>query len=287
MAIEQSRNEIEKNWKQLKNVIEYINYYKETEPSLPIVLKSPPLILESIEKWRQYDFRNKAIADILEEVENFLHSIGTFACSKTTKIHPYTLWRIRKWKGELLKDENEFWAPKFSKLSRCNIDRETILYTSIDKKTPLDECRITDGDKIYLIEYETLDTLELIYPYANKFHPTYKEKEIYSKESLVSYQVLREFLRSEFTKPVGEGTEYLYKISAAFSKKILSNKKVDGIIYSSIQSPNEFNIAILEKAFRKLKIKNIYASTITADQEEIVKYKGNVNQDKVDWIKQV
>lgn len=290
MVCDLSEDDIIKNWQRLGNTINYLNNLKGKEPDLPIKLKNPEDILEVIEKWRQYDFREKSTKNVFEEVNTFFNSIGKFPVSITPLNHPFNLWRIREWKNELFKEEDQFWEPKpiFSNgPQRCNIAKEPMLYTSVNKKTPVDECNYKPDKNIYLIKYETLDTLHLVRPYCKDFHPNYEGKEIYVRNSLLSYQIIREFLRAEFTKPVGKGTEYLYKISASFSKCLLANREnVDGILYSSIQSPHEENIAILSKArSTKLKIECIFAATIKNKTEYDVKYKGKVCSGIVHWSK--
>lgn len=291
MVCDLSEDDIRKNWLRLRNTNDYLNNLNGKDPVLPIKLKNPEDILKVIEKWRQYDFRKKNTEDVFEEVNTFFTSIEKLPVSETPLVYPFSLWRIREWKNELFTKEDQFFEPKpvyCTAPQRCNIEGEPMLYTSVNKSTPIDELNYKPDKNIYLIKYETRETLHLIRPYCMDLHPTNdKGKEIYDRDSLLSYQIIREFLRTEFTKPVSKGTEYLYKISASFSKLLLdNNKNVDGILYSSIQSPLEENIAILSEArSTKVKIECIVAATIKNKEEYDVQYEGKVHSGVVHWSK--
>ena len=88
---------------------------------------------------------------------------------------------------------------------------------------------------------------------------------------MLSYQILREFVRSEFLKPVGKGTEYLHRISGSMCRVWFDDKDSDGWLYPSMQSPNDLNIAIKpESAHKKLKIEDIRIVQMV-NKEDVIK----------------
>jgi hypothetical protein len=93
------------------------------------------------------------------------------------------------------------------------------LYLSEDLETPFEELNIQRNEQVYAINYKAYKQLNLKRIVANKFIATdSKNNHIYDPDSMLSYQILREFVRSEFLRPVGKGTEYLYKISSSMCR---------------------------------------------------------------------
>lgn len=122
---------------------------------------------------------------------------------------------------------------------------------------------------------------------------------------MLSYQILREFVRSEFLKPVGKGTEYLHRISSSMCRIWFHSDDSDGWIYPSVQTPSKNNIALKpESARKKLTIKDV--SIVRLVQKEDVKnhidkfkshpfyslismaleadFKGEIVNNKINWI---
>ena len=82
---------------------------------------------------------------------------------------------------------------------------------------------------------------------------------LYDESSMISYQILREFIRSEFLKPVGKGTEYLHRISGAICRVWFGSGEFDGWLYPSVHTPAKNNIALKpESAHRKLEIEQVH-----------------------------
>jgi hypothetical protein len=97
-----------------------------------------------------------------------------------------------------------------------------------------------------------------------------KGNTIYDDESMLSYQIIRDFVRSEFLKPVGKDTEYLHKISASMCRVWFHNDKSDGWIYPSVQTPGKSNIALKPQSARK-KLKIIDVRIVRLVQKNNVK----------------
>ncbi|MEC4684226.1 MAG: RES domain-containing protein [Nitrospirota bacterium] len=231
---------------------------KMTYNSKKWTLPSPHTVMECIEKWRKHDLRKMSDSEIDTELSNFLDSLEVYPVS-TTETQPFKFWRIRKFEY-LFKDVSECWEPPSSKtpLGRCNSKCSPVLYVSDNLETPFEELNIQVGEPVYTIKYRVTDPLNLKRIVPKELITTDENhKPIYDDQSMLSYQILREFVRSEFLKPVGKGTEYLHKISSSMCRVWFHSDESDGWLYPSVQS-NKNNIALKpESARKKIEIKDI------------------------------
>lgn len=222
-------------------------------------LSDPNHILGCIEQWRNLDLRKNSDDEVDATLRSFLESLKKISLSTTEKCF-HKLWRIRKLEY-LIKDISECWEPPedATKMGRCNAKGHPVLYVSEKPKTPFEELSIKPQEQVYLIKYKQKEHLTLgeIVPKARI--PTDINKEpIYDENSSISYQILREFMRSEFLKPASEGTEYLYRISGSICRIWFDGNDIEGWLYPSVQSPNDLNLAIKpEVAHSKLEIEDI------------------------------
>lgn len=190
---------------------------------------------------------------------NFIDKIGHYPVL-TARVTPFKLWRLRKFKN-LFKSTDELWEPPNDKtpLGRCNAPGSPVLYTSEDLETPFEELNVKENEQVYGIKFEVKEELNLKKIVSNDFVATdNKGNRIYDDESMLSYQILRDFVRSEFLKPVGKNTEYLHKISSSMCRVWFHDDDSDGWIYPSVQTPGKNNIALKQiSARKKLKIVDI------------------------------
>jgi len=144
-------------------------------------------------------------------------------------------------------------------MGRCNAKGCPVLYVSEDINTPFEEFNIGFGEQFYAIKYKCLESLNLKNIVPEELESKDKDGNvIYDKESILSYQILREFVRSEFLKPVGTGTKYLHRISASICRVWFHNNDSDGWLYPSVPSPLKKNAAIKPySAKKKLQIEDV------------------------------
>ena len=236
---------------------------------LPWTLPNPSLVMKSIEKWRNLDLRKMTDSELDSELSEFLDSLVTYPVSILQKSF-FKLWRVRKF-NYLFKDISECWEPPPDKtpMGRCNAEGNPVLYISEELNTPLEELNVSFGEQFYAIKYKCLDHLNLKNIVPEDLLSTDKEGQpIYDHESMLSYQILREFVRSEFLKPVGKGTEYLHRISASICRVWFNNNDFDGWLYPSVQSPLEKNMAIKPtSAKRKIKIIDLRIARLVPKNE--------------------
>lgn len=269
-------------------------------------LSSPDLVLECIEKWRNLDLRKLSDSDIDDQLSVFLDSLGIYPVS-TFHTTPFKLWRIRRF-NYLFKEVAECWEPppSHAPMNRCNAPGSPVLYVSEDLETPFEEFNVQTDEPVYAIKYEAVEQLNLKRIVPKQFKATdSRNTPIYEPESMLSYQIIREFVRSEFLRPVGKGTEYLYRISSSMCRVWFHSDDSDGWIYPSVQTPSKNNIAVKPAAARKkLKISDIRIARLV--EKENVKnhidkfqshpfynlismaietdFKGEINNDQLKWL---
>lgn len=202
----------------------------------------PIEVLDAIEEWRSLDLREATISDIIASMAALRDKLQ-FAIVQRLESSPPKLWRVRRRDfAESFDSLSDFWEPpaEEARLNRCNPAGQPILYCSKDLATALDESRIENGDELLLVKYRATSRLRLS-RVVGTFDPNpMTGAPALDDSGLLAYRIMREFLRAEFTKPVGIGTEALYKVSVAVCQ-VWAASDSDGWIYPSIRSPLEGN----------------------------------------------
>ena len=254
----------------LGQVMPALDYTMTKATKAKLKLPDPNHVLGCIEKWRSLDLRKKSDSEVDAELSTFLDSLQTFSLSTISKSF-FKLWRVRKF-NYFIKDVAECWEPpkNATPMGRCNAKGQPVLYVAKKLKTPFEELLIKPREQVYVIQYKQKESLNLRKIVSEKLIPTDLEnKPIYDESSYISYQILREFVRSEFLKPVGVGTEYLHRISGSMCRVWFDEDDIEGWLYPSVQSSSDLNIAIkTEVAHNKLEIEDLRIVKIV-DKEEV------------------
>ncbi len=223
---------------------------------------APSKVIELIEEWRNLDFRESSHEEIDSRLQSLIDSFEVISVSGC-RITPSRLWRIRPCR-ELKTSIKEFWEPPkgVTPLGRCNIEKEPVLYVSDSAVTSFEEVKIKPFDTFYLIEFKALEECYFANVVPKELNPKKVDVEgqppLYEGEQLISYQILRDFIRTEFLRPVGEGTEFLHRVSSSICRTWFKSGDYDGWRYPSVHLVRNKNIAIKpDKAHKKLKINKI------------------------------
>lgn len=121
--------------------------------------------------------------------------------------------------------------PKDTKMGRVNLDGKPILYTSpIDPTIAVAEMGVMDGSPFVLLEY--VANKDVQFGWIN--YETTSFDSALNEEELGKLDMLRDFLFDEFTRIVGNGTEYLYKITNVIAQGYLNYPNASGYCYPSI-----------------------------------------------------
>ena len=239
----------------------------------PWDMPRPSEVIEAIERWRGLNLRG-ASQDAIVQGMLALRDIVRFHLVQRQTSTTKDLWRVRRAEESQIFDHvDDLWEPPADRVSlgRCNYEHQPVLYCSLAAATALDECGVRQGDEVLLIRYRGTElALDRV---VGKLDPRPSGSRLLSAEGLLAYQILREFLRVEFTKPVGQGTEFLYRISAAVCE--VWTDAEDGWLYPSVHSPTAENVALLPStAHRKLRIEDVLRSRVENTTESVLRAGG-------------
>lgn len=184
-------------------------------------------------------------------------------------------YRIRKIEPDdhliplkIMSKEQDAWnAPaEFCKAGRLNKEGESLLYTSpLCPNICVEEMNIKDGEKFCLIVYELVREIK-----ANMIG-IWEDRNDYSKEENLKMRMITNTLKDMFTRDVGEGTEFLYRVSERIAKDYydLSPEVQDAWCYPSIAAKFGHNVCFRpEKAREVLKLIGIQICSVRRVDEQ-------------------
>ncbi|EEL55343.1 hypothetical protein COA13_07145 [Bacillus cereus] len=225
-------------------------------------------LIEKISKFRSLNIAmmnpaaiDKAINDVLTFEGKFI-----YITNPSTYYPKGTLFfRARKLNSSVVPNaelmyEPHFWnAPaKYIKTyGRLNKPGESLLYTTPQfPEITLKEIKIPDNSYYALMVYEATDDIKvnLIGQQYN-----YEMLGIQSEKIKLINNIFNDFLKDEFSRDVGEGTEYLYIVSELIAKNFFDfPPKVvqDAWAYPSLKDKEKYNVCFRpEIAKEVLKLK--------------------------------
>lgn len=234
--------------------------------------------MRTIEQWRSLDLRRMSPDQVVGQM-NLLSTLLGEHTTQSRHSTGFELWRARVDKEVLHAEcEEALWEPPSERTTprRCNVARSPVLYCARHAATALDECGAVPGSVALLIKYwgEDIRVAHVI----GDFHPKdINDKPIFDREGLLAYQILREFIRSEFTKPVGSETEFLYQISYAICQVWRSGETYDGWAYPSVFRVNAENVALKpSSAHSKLAIREVLRAKVVNIGHPSVRFGENI-----------
>jgi len=229
-------------------------------------------LVVKIKQFRSLDFRVLSEDEIDERIQNVLIHNGRYSFySNHCTINKGYMYRVRKIEDSHLLQvnnyvESDFWDPpaEYAKQGRLNRKGESLLYTAISRPlTAVQEAKIQKGEHFLLIVYEVVKDIEAIEiggnfdsQYSGILNHCSKDKIILNNE------IVNSFLIDEFRRDVGEGTEYLYKLSRTIAGCFgfpNAGTGFDGIKYPAAFDASEWNVCLLpQKARESLRLKNAF-----------------------------
>ena len=187
---------------------------------------NPIELMEKIRSFRKLDFKNMTYEDIAAAISDVLTHDGKFMYPTNIQNYPKgtQFFRVRALKGSKIPDENlvkesDFWnAPEkfIIKFGRLNKPGESLLYTSpINPKVAIREVKLEKNGYYSVIVYEAREDIKVN---CIGLEHDYSKLDITDSKLILISDMLNDFLRDEFSREVGLGTEYLYKISEIIAK---------------------------------------------------------------------
>ncbi len=221
-------------------------------------------LLDRIEKFREIDLKTISDKELKKRVKQVISynlknkSYGGLVVHTTTFKAGTPFYRIRKFETtdlnvarNKMQIEKDAWEPPIVKYrGRLNNIGESLLYTCpFSQETAVKEMKIREGEIFALMTYRAKENIE-----ALKIGE-WKENKGLTKEQNQKLRIINNFLYSEFTKDVGVGTEYLYRVSEIITKdyfNILPLEKQQAWCYPSVQSKQAYNVCFRPKIHREV-----------------------------------
>jgi len=152
--------------------------------------------------------------------------------------------------------KKDVWYPppeSVKKIGRLNDIGESIFYCAFDPITTIKELRLNSDDYFSLAVYK-------LAPMPDNYQSTIVIDIPTSLPQMQGNQriytmILNDFIFNEFTRHVGVGTEFQYKISCAISKILFETPHKDSIMYPSMIDYTKKNLVLkLDSAQIRLKL---------------------------------
>ena len=212
----------------------------------------PLVLMKKIAEFRRLNISGMSSAEIDKAILDVLCWNGMFCCYTNIKSYPAgtKFFRVKRFKGSKVPDERfkeyqDFWEtdPKHLKdYGRLNKPGESLLYVTPDLHCAIDECRIKEDEFFAAILY-TAKTDIKVNMIGGEFD--YPQMGIVDEKVKLIHEIYNGFLRDEFSRDVGKGTEFLYRTSEAIAKSYfdLPPRVVqDAWAYASIQDKKKYNV---------------------------------------------
>lgn len=211
----------------------------------------PLILMKKITEFRRLNISAMNSTEIDKAILDVLCWNGMFCCYTNIKVYPAgtKFFRVKRWKGHTVPDERfheygDFWEtdPKYlNEFGRLNKPGESLLYVSPDLHCSINEVRIND-EYFAAIQY-TAKTDIKVNMIGGEFD--YDQMGITDEKVKLIHELYNSFLRDEFSRDVGKGTEFLYRISEAIAKSYfdLPPRVVqDAWAYTSVQDKKKYNV---------------------------------------------
>lgn len=223
------------------------------------------LLHDKICKFRDLDFKRMSY----HEIQSAIADVITFETphgniSVLTSMNSHYPAGTRFYRVRALPDDDreiplrtmstvaDCWEPPESivRAGRLNRDNESLLYTApVLPEVAVEEMRIEDNQLFSLIIYEAIEPINvtMIGAAANV--------DGLNEDETLKIRMIQDFLRHEFIRDVGAGTEYLYRISESITKDYfdLPPEVQDAWCYPSVAKKGCLNVCFRKNKRNKLK----------------------------------
>ena len=250
------------------------------------IIDLPPIstLLDWIESWQNCDLRSLDCSGVDKKICEIATELGYAGISLRHFSETTNFFRIRKIDNDNI-TVSDLWSPPKGKgnIGRCSSKKHPALYISTDSATPFEEMNATSEDNILLIKYRAIRRFSVVgvAPYIHELSESDDKlfgNDVNSHDRKQAWRLLTAFIRSEFMKPVGKGTEYLYKISESICRNWMSIKNTYGWSYSPVKNPTMENIAVKQEYEKKcLKVENAWIVRLRDFDSSIDKLKESSN----------
>ncbi len=198
-------------------------------------------------------------------------------------------------------------------IGRANYQNQQIFYAATNRITALTEIRFVNNligkniAKYVFSKWEIIKPLQLV---VIVDHETVQKhnalgllgisdfiiqnaKDFKDNSEIADFLELYKYISKKFVEHVPAGQEFKYKITAAFSNFVYNRiPQCDGIVYQSVQYPEEFNVALKSNAIidEKVKLHSAYRQKIRKisetdfqECESLISKSIDYNTFKIEW----
>lgn len=159
------------------------------------------------------------------------------------------------------------WEPpeEIARAGRLNRDNESLLYTApISPIVAIEEMKISDNQIFSLIAYEAVKPINVTIIGEKP------NTEGLTNEEALKARMIQDFLKHEFIRDVGYGTEYLYRISESIAKDYfdLPPDVQDAWCYPSVAQKGHCNVCFRKDRRSGLKLLGSQIASITREEDK-------------------
>lgn len=229
--------------------------------------------LDKLDNFRKLDLRTITNIELQKEIIDVISvQFGNSQISHLLRIvrkieKGTNLYRIRKierhdleYPLKSMRRQTDAWNPPnniIKKMGRLNKVGESLLYVSLNPKAAMKEMKIQENDRFALIVYEAKEEIKAI----NIGVENNLDKFGFLEEEKAKVRLIERFLCDEFTRDVGEGTEFLYRASEMIAKDYFDlppGAVQDAWCYQSVASKQEINLCFRPTlARKKMKLRGV------------------------------
>lgn len=228
-----------------------VNKHSNIECVLKLV--DPLELILKIKKFHSLNIKDMSDAELNKSIRDVLFNNGMFSCLQNIYEYPKDtlFFRVKKLKGSVIPNErfckeSDYWETPhcyIDNYGRLNKPYESLLYTCPnDPYLAVQETNIQKDDFFALIKYKALENIK-----ANVIGGNfdYELSGTTDKNAIMIHEIYIDFLQNEFSRDVGEGTEYLYRISEMIAKEwfdLSPRIAQDGWAYTSVKNKEKYNM---------------------------------------------
>lgn len=222
----------------------------------------PLILMQKIANFRKLNISRMSNAEIDQAILDVLCWNGVFVCYTNIRKYPVgtKFFRIKRLKGTAIPNERfgkyrDYWEtdPKYlTTYGRLNKPGESLLYTSPDIYCSIGEVHIQEGEPFVAIQYTAKSDIK-VNMIGGEFD--YAQLGIQDAKVKLIHEIYNSFLRDEFSRDVGKGTEYLYRVSEEIAKSYFDlppRIAQDAWAYSSVQDKTKYNVCFRPKIAHEL-----------------------------------
>lgn len=220
-------------------------------------------LTDKIREFRKLNLKEMSDEEISQAISHVLMFGNHFVYMTKNGVYPKgtKFFRVRELKGsnipnENLKIQSDFWNPPeqcITKYGRLNKLYESLLYTSpVNPMVAVNEVKLKGDTFFAVITYEAKEDIK-VNCIGGEYN--YEEMGITDKHVKLINNMINDFLREEFTRDVGEGTEYLYRVSEIITKwyfDLPPRVVQDAWAYASVKNRQAYNVCFRPEVAREV-----------------------------------